>query len=1228
MKGAISNGSLCGVLALLAALCVWAQSTTRLSGTVADQSGAVILKAEVTLTNTLTNVSLTTTTNEVGFYVFPSLTPGPYRLGVEFPGFQRYEVSLTLGAGQSAVIDPVLVPGVTTTAVEVRDTTPLVTVDSATIGTRMERSRVEQLPINGRALGTLLATQPGYEGSRTFGAWVDTQDWLVDGITVNDRRWGGAPSMAMPLESVQEFSLEANAVNAKNPRPVMISVVTKSGTNALHGSLFETHRNNAIGLARSRTDYYAKAPPLIRNEFGGSVGGPMVLPKLYNGKNRTFWFVSSEAMVQRQSTTTSYRVPTEAMRKGDMSGLIDAQGRLSVIYDPWTTSPVPRDWSRQPFTYGGQLNRIDPARISPVAKYLFEIIPLPTHPQDNPMITANWWGPQRTLTDNWTVIGRIDHNISDRSRFYAKWNIFRTVTELPEYDGSMQLLNKVSGWERRDGKRKNLVVNYLRTITPTFFNETSFGLYRDFFLNSQGGGVTGVNWPDKLNLPNPLRTDRWPIFTNAGFAQYGVNDHKFNAQTYGLLNNDTTKIVGKHEIQFGYQHRYEQMNILPQQRFAQPTVNFGTASTALYDKASPPTNPMAVPFTGHNMANFFLGLANYTVSYSHGMYYLRTHEAALYLQDRYKITQRLTLNLGLRWEYWSPIMDKNNAVVGFNPKTKAILAGVDLPTLMKLGLTLPSIWREYEALGVKYETWDQAGYPRSLMYSRKKNFSPRLGFAYRALDGRKSFVVRGGYSLAYFAPSTYRWLDNTNYNTPLRATFTWNLNNPAQSPDGLGLYMMRSVPQYVAGVNTGGSTVLNLEKATGINRGAARVTFWDPRLPDSRSHSINLTLEKELVEATVVRAGYIGTFGRNLAYNYNLNEPTPDYIWYVTTGEPLPTGEYAAVARRPFENTVFGTIQQFKKDGWNNYNGVSFEVERRYNKGMAFQFSYVMGNALAAVATVPSANTYMPGAVPSAYKEYVRFLNYARETSPPKHRLRWNFLVDLPFGKGKWFGRNAGGVLNRVIGGWQLAGIGSAASNYWSLGTSNWNFTGEPIHIYGFKYPIQDCTSGTCYPAYLYWNGYIPSNKINSVDPVTGRPNGYMGIPADYKPAVTPLIPWGTTTLPPNAPPNTNIATFWDTNNVWIPLKNGTVQRVAYNPNLHPWRNQVKPGHFTWDQSASLSKNVPITERAVLRLSGEFFNVFNMPGRPTGVSGTTGVLSMRSSQKSPRTTQLSLRLTF
>jgi hypothetical protein len=269
----------------------------------------------------------------------------------------------------------------------------------------------------------------------------------------------------------------------------------------------------------------------------------------------------------------------------------------------------------------------------------------------------------------------------------------------------------------------------------------------------------------------------------------------------------------------------------------------------------------------------------------------------------------------------------------------------------------------------------------------------------------------------------------------------------------------------------------------------------------------------------------------------------------------------------------------------------------------------------------------LPGTVPANYDARNRFLNYERYTDVPKHRVKWNFLLDLPVGRGKKLLGNANKVLDKVVGGWQVAGVGSLRSTWFTLPTGNWNFTGEPVQIYGYKYPIQNCTSGVCVPGYLWWNGYIPANQINSHD-ANGNPNGFEGIPTNYKPAVTPLIPWGSTALPPNAPAGTNVASYWDTNTVWIPLKNGTTVRTTdFTGVLNPFQNQWKPGVLQWGQDASLFKVIPLREGTTLRFNADFFNVFNHPGNPNDIVGT-GILNTRSSGNSPRTLQLSLRLTF
>jgi hypothetical protein len=271
-----------------------------------------------------------------------------------------------------------------------------------------------------------------------------------------------------------------------------------------------------------------------------------------------------------------------------------------------------------------------------------------------------------------------------------------------------------------------------------------------------------------------------------------------------------------------------------------------------------------------------------------------------------------------------------------------------------------------------------------------------------------------------------------------------------------------------------------------------------------------------------------------------------------------------------------------------------------------------------------SSNYFLPGAAPADPEQQNRFLNYARDTGTPKHQMRWNWIADMPFGRGKKFGGNSRGVVEKLIGGWQIAGTGNWRSNYFALPTGIYP-NGNSIEMYGDKYRIEDCRSGACFPGYLWFNGYIPANQINSVDR-NGRPNGIMGVPENYKPAGTPLIPWGATSAP-NMPAGTNLSGFWDTNNVWVPLNNGTVQRVTFNDNMHPWRNQFFRAPNQWGVDASLFKFVSLTERITLRFNVDVFNVLNHPNDPISVD-QTGVLTTRNSGSSARVMQLTARLTW
>jgi hypothetical protein len=1217
------------LMALLVALLLlpdlaWPQaSTATVSGTVRDQTGAVIPGSQVVLLNTATNVSLRTTTNEAGLYRFAGVVPGPYRLSVEATGFQPFEATLTVMVQQSAVVDPVMRIGATATEIDVLDVTPLLTVDSPALGQTLERTRIEQLPINGRNVDALLSTIPGMEGMRAYGLRGGSQEFVLDGAAQTDKLWGGMMSRRPGLDSIQEFKVEVNSSSAKFTRPTSVIMSTKSGTNEFHGSLFETHRNNGIGKARRRQDFYDKAPPLIRNEFGASAGGPVLLPGIYDGRNRTFFFAAYEATRNINYNTGNARVFTEAMRQGDFSGLIDSQGRLQTLYDPWTTDTT--TWTRQPFAYGGKLNVIDPQRLSPVAKALYEVTPLPTHPQNNPLIQDNWYGPMENRRRDWTVTARFDHRFTDNDLFYVRLSDADYYSFNTQANNRVATLDKVANFNKVYAPNRSLAASWVRTISPTLFNEVLFSAQKQQWW--EGTGEPDGFYADKLGLPNPFGSPDWPRIGNTGLSNmiYQGTNTKASRFAYFILDNNTTKIHGKHELMFGAHFRYDQLTVLPDQQQVAGGHTFSTLATALYDPSTSRDNPLATPLTGHDTANMYLGVMNFTNQFSRGNFYMRAREYAVYFQDNWKVTPRLTLNLGMRWERWPAYSEKQNLLTSFDPQTHSTVLGAPVDQLIRAGATLPSLVNRLNELGVKFTTYDQAGLPRNMMTAPWTNFGPRLGFAYRVTEGRRSVVLRGGFRTSYFPVPLRGFTARMRLNAPMTAWFTNDrYTGSSRSPDGIARWGMRAAPDVIGGVNS--RDQISLDDASGLQRGwAINTTYFAKDQPEPRVHDWNLTLESEIMPSTVVRAAYVGNHGSKLEQLYSYNEPTPTYIWYATTGLPTPTGEYSDVARRPFNNQVLGSIEEYRKSGWSNYQGFQLELERRYSKGIAFQVFYNMNNALIAGGEdwnnpIYSENMYLPGAVPKDLKARNRFLNYRRDINIPKHRLRWNWIVDLPFGKGQRFGRNAGGLLDKVIGGWQIAGMGYLRSNYFSLPTDRYP-TGEKVEIYGYKYPIEDCRGGDCIPGYLWWNGYIPANQINSYD-ANGRPNGIMGVPENYKPAIAPLIPW-----PENPIPGDPLAPYYGTNTVWVPMKDGSLERIAYDDRLHPLRNQFFPSVRSWNVDASLFKQIPIGERFRVRFNADFFNVLNIPGNPNSVNNM-GVLETRNSGQGARELQLTLRVSW
>jgi Carboxypeptidase regulatory-like domain len=1232
------------VRAVCLLLCIcggsWAQSSTAtVHGTVTDSTNAVIPAASVTLTGTETGVERKTVTNESGLFAFAAVIPGPYRIKVESPGMQSYEANLTVQVQVDAVVNAVLSVGQSAVRVEVQDVTPLVQTSSPSLGQFLERQRIEQLPVNGRGYQNLLVTVPavtwqnqgfGIGGLvRGYGMQAGSTTLTFDGAAQNEVWEGWDVARTPDLDTIAEMQVETNNSSAKFTRPTTIVMSSKSGTNQVHGALFYTNRNSGYGVARAREDTFTKPPYLNRNEFGGSVGGPVYVPKVYNGHNRTFFFFSWEDIRSLTYTTRFSTVPTQAMRNGDFRGITDSQGRPYNFYDPYTTNA--NTWSRQQLSYNGIPNMIDPSRESPLAKTLFAITPLPNLPAVNPLVGQNWVGPiPRVLRQEVKNI-RIDHRISSRDLL---WGRFSYGSHYEEYQyPNLEKLNHISDVDTRWWPNFSVSTNWVHTFGTSLTNELLMTGTRDF--QRRGSGDFKTNYASTvLGLPNPFNAPNWPNITgtdlgtgSTGFA-FGSDGLFYLITNAGTLQDNATKIKGSHEFQFGFQFKLE--DVPKNVSSLAGDYDFGTLATAAYDPSSTAQNPIAQPLTGLGVANMYLGVANYAARFNRPEVYMRRKEYAFYFQDNWKLTRKLTVNLGLRWEYRTPVYERTGALMGFDVNQKAYVLGTDVNTFQALGNTLPSIVSGVQNYGGKIITYDQAGLPKNLVYNNWRNFGPRLGFAYRAFEGKKAFVIRGGYRISYYTEPISNWFNSQSNAQLVSATFLNSVSDTSVSPDGLPNYGLRSVPQYVAGVNTP-SSIININDTRTLPRGFSAY-FLDPHMRDPQVQDWNLTVEKEIMANSVVRATFLGNHTSNLLQQVDLNDSTPAYIWYATRKQPLPNGPFASVATRPYDQQVWGNVNEYRTTGWENFSGAQLEFERRFSQGIGFQAFWVLANTFAAASrtTVPSVNTYLNGAVPTDFDQLNRFLNYQRDTTAPKQSIRWNWVAELPFGKGKALFGNAHGVMDKLIGGWQLAGTGQWRTNYFALPASSSSIypTGTPIEEYGYKYPIQDCRSGICYPGYLYWNGYIPANQINSHD-ANGRPNGVMGVPANYKPAGAPLIPWGTTTLPPNAPANTNLSTYWDTNTVWVPLDGSAPQRTTFNNNLHPWRNQYLKGPNQWFLDASLFKFVGITDRVRLRFAVDFFNVLNNPNDPNpGTATIDGILPTRTSGSPPRVTQLSLRLNW
>ncbi len=1195
------------------------------TGTVTDASSALVPDAAVTLTNTATGVARKGQTSALGVYYFGAVPIGPYKLVVSKQGFEEWAGGFVLEVGQNAVVNAVLQVGSSTTVVEVSSAAPLISTQSAEVADVKESNQIRDLPLDGRQIGQLFNLTAGVEsgagGARVNGMKVGSLDINLDGVTQVDRFGGGIVRVQPGIETIQEFRIETVGSSANFDQPATVILATRSGTNQLHGGAYEYIRDNSlVGPTRLRSDpLKVQVPLLIRNEFGAYAGGPI-------RRDKSFWFFDYEGLRKHERSTPFFPfVPTAAMWNGDLSNAVDNAITCTVgpscptgfapivIYDPTTTNPT--TFQRTPFP-----NNQIPGPLNATATALKALTALPTN-SNNPYIAPNFTSTYPDVARNNTITAKVDQNLSDKDRLSVRYTRgWQKSAVEGGYFANPINTSSGMGTSARDYYVTNVGVNYNRTISPNWLNELLVGVNRSAV--HYGTSADFTNWDSKLSLPNPFSVTGWPTLYSeeAGTGYYlyfgwdSDNVHNQNL-TSETIEDNVTWTRGKHTIQFGGRGRREQNNVRENQQ-AQGSHNWGSSYTTNWD----PTAFGPTPDTGSGFAELLLGLPNYLSNqYNRGYFYFRQTELGLYVNDRLKVSPRLTLNLGLRWDYWTPYGEaRNRLVVPYNPESPStfeVLSPASI-SVNQIGGIPPAVLTSWSNLGLTWATANSVGYPSALFRPVRHDFAPRLGVAYQI---NHNTVIRGSYGIYYVSMPLSLLLQSTRNNPPLNLRFQ---NNPYNSPN---------VPEGASGPNFGNyplivapaasdylpTATVDINTPQGLSPYSNGATYWDgPNWNDERQQTWNVSLEHELPAHTRLRLSYIGTFGQNLEQQFAADAQEPKYSYAGRTGLK-PPGQSALLAPQPA-----WSLYGINHTGFSHDHSAQVELRRKFANGVSFQWFYTYVRALTTTdpsgftdgntsinggvgngklggsggATVPE-NIQLLGEPNLSYQKRLR-LAYFNNTTIPPHRITFDAIYDLPFGRGKHFASNVSAPLNYVIGGWQLATIGTWNSGPWMGVNTGFVQTGN-VRIPANKRATLNIPDSSD----LYRQWFAGNFNIANATNVTGTL---------VAPAVRP------------AGPNCS-GNF--IGQLAVTLANGSCYNAPfagfYNPD--PRDNIIGPGG--WNDDLSLYKHFKIKERLDIRFAADFFNAFNHPN-DNPPNTVTGLQDLAFQANGSRVIQLSLRVEF
>lgn len=930
-----------GVLFLLVVcIPVFAQvDTAIIAGTIKDASGALISGAKVHFVRDATGVEASTSTGAAGEYVSPPLHPGAYTVRAEAAGFRTAVSKLVLELNQRAVLDFNMEVGAVAETVNVVATAVLLESESATVGTLQNEQALRNLPLNTRNFNQLIGLSPGVMPAQTQsgnlaitaargttanvvnGVGFRSNNYRVDGVDNSENHNGQGIMLYPPVEAIQEFRLETSVPSAEFGRAGgTINVAYKSGGRDLHGGLFEFLRNSALDSKNFFDRATVPIAPFHMNQFGGTVGGPVLLPHYNKQRNKTFFFFSWEAERRVQGVTGLSTVPLPAFKKGDYSA------STFRIYDPLTSTTVNGPRTQFPG------NIIPPSRLDKVGAAVIALFPDPNLPGQVNNYGSN---PNQTVNrDNYDI--KIDQNFSPRDQAFFRYSQHFTQQYLP---GPLPL--PAIGSQDASNNRyplKQFVAAYTRTLTPTLVDEFRAAATRLNILALQLN--YGNNLADEIGIPgvnsgSNAYSSGLPFINLTGYPSLG--DSGFRPAIIAMNNYQVNDIVswtkGRHSLRFGGEVIRRQRNVL-QSSALHGILDFGP----IYS-----TNPASPAGTGLSLADLLLGApSDGNIAYLTGTVGIRRTDWAAFVQDTWRVSQALTVTVGLRYDYFGcyPGCEVHNRMAYFRP---------DLAGPFNVGSAqIPS------PSGVNPD---------------RNNFGPRVGLAYRI--GART-VIRSGFGLMY-SPDPGLTLGNGNPPFSGSVAFTNDQGN------------------FLGGRRTS----QGFDRPAGVVFSAlgAALTGQDPNMRTPYANQWNLNVEHEFPGQVLLTAGYVATSGKKLLLEPNLNQPRP--------------GPGAAAARRPFP--LYGDVTWNQGPNSSIYNSLQMSAQKRLAHGVQFLASYTWSHGI-------DSGTFVGGRQD--------FQDLAAERGNSDTDVRQRFVLSgfwqLPFGRGRGFGKSIPRALDLIAGGWQL----------------------------------------------------------------------------------------------------------------------------------------------------------------------------------------------------------------